>query len=622
MLEPLVYYAKRKGLGSNPAFQKKDVKWAVVLDERGHFRRIIPLGNPEDKGWQGKPFTNAPYTPTNILNAGGKSNFLVESAQVVLNIPPDKPKRNKTLEETGQANKEKHDYFKTLIVEASTSGASSLSPVVTFLQDDQALETARKQFAGQKKAKPTDSLTFIVGNDYLLEKTDWHAYWEKKLSAISQSRGSSTLRMPCLATGIFSEPIKNHGKIKGVKGANLGNSASLVANDKEAFQSYGLDAAYNAPVSYEAESRYRAALQERLEHSLDIGSKSSDGKWYGFQFVYWTRDATSVDPVAPIRDGEESKTDFFSNDPALAEGSLLSGLRAVLDGRYIPRGTDGNIFYGCSLSANGGRIVIRDWWEQSLTEILKNLYHWADDLSIVRLDGGLLELPKLHALLFSLVPEQKGLDDLPPHLAVRIIRSALWNLPLPRLVLQLALRRHSIEFIRGTPHSESSESKRKEKERRISLRSALIKAYLNRSKKEEDPVMSPELNPDEKNPAYRCGRLLAVLEQIQRKAMPEIESGIVERYYGAASSAPALVFPRLIKLSKHHLVNLSPKLAYHFQKLIEEITERQAFGYFFPRVLTLEEQGRFALGYYHQRAYRAPQMEEPDENEKGGETDE
>jgi CRISPR-associated protein Csd1 len=305
----------------------------------------------------------------------------------------------------------------------------------------------------------------------------------------------------------------------------------------------------------------------------------------GIQLIYWTRDENKADPVDLVKNGEEATFDFFDGDPELQRGGLLAALKAFHKGDYRPQGYESNQFYGCSLNGNGkGPLVVRDWWETSLTNVLQNVIEWFNDLEIAN-----CRAPKFGALLYALVREDLK-KELSTHIPIQLMRSALHGLPLPRAVLGKALHRHNIDLMR-------------EGEVRIE-RVALIKAFLNRVRKESDPAMTTELSKNETDHAYRCGRLLAVFEKIQRASRPDLNAGLVQRYYGAASSTPALVMPRLFKLSKHHLATLAGGLAEYFQKQIEEITDIKKMGTTFKRTLTLEEQGRFALGYYHQRAQR------------------
>lgn len=575
MLEHLVRYAERKDLGSDPCFEDKSIKWAISLGEDGSFRGITPLGNPDDKGWKGKHFPKAPRTPGNELQSGGKSHFLSESAETVLLLFPEEPKQNKTLEETITSIKGKHTYFRKLCEEAQKVGADKLMPVVRFLANPDTIEAAKLEFAGTKKTKPNDSITFDINGTNVLDMHDWHSFWQSKRSVPKDETQARKSIMPCLATGTLSVPLEAHGKIKGVWGGNP-TGTSLIANDKDAFQSYGLEQAQNAPVSPQAESRYRAALQELIGRAVPLG---------GAQFIYWTREETQTDPVALVREGEAADFDFFAGDEKLQEGGLLAALKAIRDGVYKPLGYENNQFYGCALSGNGGRVVVRDWWETSLADVLKNVAQWFDDVSIARDRNGIIKPPKFYTFLSVLVRKKQGkpqVDELPPHIPIQLMRSALRDFPLPRAVLDRAIARHVVEVREGDVRAE---------------RMGLIKAFLNRSGGEK---MTEGLNRDSNSVAYHCGRLLAVFEQIQSKALPNVKAGVVQRFYGAAASTPGLVMGRLFRTAQHHLGSIESPTFY--QKLIGEVTEK--IGENFPPTLSLEEQGRFALGYYHQRSER------------------
>jgi len=575
MLEHLVRYAERKGLGDDPCFVAKSVKWAIALSDDGSFRGINPLGNPDDKGWKGKQFSKTPLTPRNELQVGGKSHFLSESAETVLLLFPDEPKLNKTMEETRESIKAKHAYFRKMFEEAEKSGVKNLIPVIHFLTDSNKVDNAKQEFAGTKKAKPSDSITFDVNGTNILDMPDWHSFWRQMRSASQTENQSQVAKMPCLATGALTTPIAVHEKIKGIWGGKQ-TDRSLIANDKDAFQSYGLEQAYNAPVSPEAESRYRAALQELIGYAVPLG---------GAQFIYWTREATQADPVALVRDAEDAGFDFFGSDEKLREGGLLAALKAVRDGSYKPNGYENNQFYGCALSGNGGRVVVRDWWETSLSDVLTNVARWFDDVSIARDRNVSLKPPKFYTFLSVLVRKKQGkpqIDDLPPHIPIQLMRAALRGFPLPRNLLDKAIDRHAIEVREGDVRAE---------------RMGLIKAFLNRSGGEK---MTESLNRESISIAYHCGRLLALFEQIQSKALPNVKAGVVQRFYGAASATPGLVMGRLFRTAQHHLGSIENPT--YYQKLLGEVTDK--IGENFPAVLSLEEQGRFALGYYHQRSER------------------
>ncbi len=170
-------------------------------------------------------------------------------------------------------------------------------------------------------------------------------------------------------------------------------------------------------------------------------------------------------------------------------------------------------------------------------------------------------------------------ENVPPNLAGDVIRCILEGLPYPQTLLASAVRRIRAEQEVTYP------------------RAALIKAYLNRLNPTENLAVSLDL--ENSNTGYRLGRLFAVLEKIQEEAQPGINATIRDRYYGAASATPVTVFSTLLKLKNHHLSKLDNKgRVSNFEKLLGEIMGGIVD---FPAHLPLADQGRFAIGYYHQR---------------------
>jgi CRISPR-associated protein Csd1 len=142
------------------------------------------------------------------------------------------------------------------------------------------------------------------------------------------------------------------------------------------------------------------------------------------------------------------------------------------------------------------------------------------------------------------------------------------------------------------------------KEKLSPVRAGLIRLCVNDQNGE--PKMNPELDPNLNYPAYLCGRLLALYDGLQYQAQGEVNANVSDRYYSLASTCPALAFPKLTDLSLKHLRKLrrdKPGAAINIEKEIQEIhTRLAASGAKFPPPLSLEDQGRFAIGYHHQRA--------------------
>jgi CRISPR-associated protein Csd1 len=182
------------------------------------------------------------------------------------------------------------------------------------------------------------------------------------------------------------------------------------------------------------------------------------------------------------------------------------------------------------------------------------------------------------------------LDRLPPDLAVQTYVSILRGRSYPRILLEAAVRRNRVDLFPKRGFLRGPEA--------LAARCSLIKAFLVRNLRREVPVSLDAKRPE---PAYRLGRLLAVVDKLQADALGSVNATIVDRYYGSASSTPAAVMPTLVRRCQHHLGKLrreKPGWAINQEKLLQEVMgglDR------FPPTLTLEEQGLFALGFYHQR---------------------
>lgn len=151
----------------------------------------------------------------------------------------------------------------------------------------------------------------------------------------------------------------------------------------------------------------------------------------------------------------------------------------------------------------------------------------------------------------------------------------------------------------------SEQSKRDKKGRSVLNvtyeRAALLKAVLTRNNRfhnfrEQEIIVSLDI--ENSNIGYRLGRLFATLEHIQKLASPNLNATIRDRFYGAASTTPVLVFSYLFRLKNNHLKKLATGQAIWLENLIAQIMEEVNE---FPSNLSLDNQGRFAIGYYHQR---------------------
>lgn len=565
MLQALIAYAERENLG-DPDFETVGVRWLVSLTADGKLAgEPIPLAeNPADKKPRPKPMAR-PFTSPNELNQGTKSHFLCDTLERALLFLDPKAV------DKAEARGVQHRYFQSLLGEAATavsSEAGRLSAVLSFLGDEAAVTLLRAQFAAAK-AKPSDNVTFSVDGQVLLKSEPLRQFWRDRRRHQASAAAAREPRV-CLATGQLAETLDTTEKIRGVPGG-LAMGTNLISFDKDAFVSFGLEQAQNAALSPVAELKVRSSLNALIEKSRGQGLVFNDTV-----HLHWSRVAMDNDPM-----------DLLTTANPEAVAALL---KAVQSGhRFV--GLDANAFYAMSLSGNGARIVVRDWLESTVPEVERNIADWFSDLAIVHPDGRSTKRDfKFGALLYGMVRAE--LSELCPQIPTQLFHAVLRGrkTPLPQSALAAALRRQQLD-----------------QENKLNpARIALIKACLLRSRafSQLHPLtkaaMSEFQNSESRDAAYLCGRLFAVFDRLQYLALGGVNAGVVERYYASASVTPSLVMGRLFRNAQFHLAKAGGGVAENVRKDFEEIS--RALGDHFPPSLDLESQGRFALGYYHQKA--------------------
>ena len=564
MLQALMNYGE--GLDSEPGFKTREVRWCVELGADGRFLNVLPLGDGK-RGVMQPRCTEMPGT-----NAGGKSHFLVETVQTVALL-------FKTNEEAKKiANtKEKHRFFVDLLRKASLT-VSALIPVVSVLEDDALLAELREALT-QHRAKPADWLGWRVnGIDPREDKTiqAWWREWRKKDMEGGQpdSTPADEGDMVCFLTGNATQPLPTHPKITGLSGVGgLSMGDVMVGFDKAAFGSFGLDQSANAAMSAEAAQKYVDGLNDLI--------RSHSRKLANTLVVHWFKEQ-----VVPLDDPLEWLNGFESQEQteAAALGAARRLLESIRKGERVDLGS--NHYYALALSGASGRVMVRDWMEGPFEDLVRNVEAWFTDLAIVARDGkGQAHDPKFMAVCGALVRELK---DLPAPTSAMLWKVAVQHLPIPQPLMVQALARFRTDLVdkNQPPFSHA--------------RMGLIKAYFIRLQPGGAHTMTAYLNPNHPEPGYHCGRLLAVFSNLQRAALGDVGAGVVQRYYVAASQTPGLILGRLTSNARNHLGKLEGGLAWWYENQIADVMGHLGDGA--PRILDLNGQGLFALGYYQQLA--------------------
>lgn len=561
------YYERKSKLPDSKlppeGFQWKEIPFVFELDSSGRFITIKDTREDYGKNNRCKEFL---VPREEIRSSNTQPNLLWDNIEYVFGIPKNS-KAKKRAEERHRA------FMSRLNKEFSedTEAMNILNPVIRFLENDPESEILKNNLVSElwKEAiKNSDSTNVIFR---ILDNPE-ESICESLMGHI-QKNPVSDMGI-CLITGEKTSIEKKHFKIKGIYGAE--NPCTLVSFNNDSFLSYGKDQSLNAPVSTKAEFYYTTALNDLLgkdsENKLLIGDMTT---------VFWAQNNDSFEQIFPKFFGIDSQDYPDADTEAVKE--LYKSINTGKQGS----GSDTK-FYVLGLSLNTARLSIRFWHQGTVSEFGYKIKQHFDDLEIIRsLDdtGGYA----LFYLLREMAP-QDDVNKLPPNLAGNIVRSVLEGTPYPATMLQQTLRK-----IRAT--------------REISrIRAGILKAYLNRynryykKQSTNKEAIKVALDPDNTNIGYRLGRLFATLEIIQKDANSRLKTTIKDRYYGAASSTPVTVYPQLLKLTNYHLAKFQkPGKRIWYEQILGEIIN--GIGNDMPAHLSMEDQARFAIGYYHQRQY-------------------
>jgi len=540
-------------------FSRQNISLCVTLNEGGTLHEIEDIRKQDG----GKSRPQALVVPGNAKPSGSGINpcFLWDNPAYLLGYKADDPKPQRT-QQSFEAFKKRH-----LTAEAEIDDPH-------FSAVCRCLEKWNPQDAS-KNPKLVEIGTgfgvFRIRNQtgFVHERQAVKEWWLEQLE--STEGETNSISGQCLVTGRVSPLARLHEpKIKGVWGGQTAGAA-LVSFNLDAFDSYGKSQGVNSPVSEQAAFQYCTALNRLLRSGslqrIQIGDATT---------VFWTETPTRAENILPwvLEPNNAPEDEALKND-------LNAVLKQIKDGSYPGElGDRSTQFYILGLSPNAARISVRFWYVSTLEQLIDHLKQHFVDLDIVRGSKD-REFPSIWQLTRETVRDSK---DLPPLLAGSLARAILTGSAYPLMLYSAVLRR--IRADREIRH----------------LRAAILKAYLNRNHRlgiaKLEKEISMALDPDRPEVAYHLGRLFAELEKTQEDALPGINDTIKDRYFGSASATPGSVFPRLIRLSQHHLGKLEKNKKTYHDRRIQEISGKLDS---FPSHLNLKEQGLFAIGYYHHR---------------------
>lgn len=528
-------------------FSREGIGFAVTIDYDGNL-----VGNPEDLRRKTKSsydfmLSITPYTnQVNVRSSGAKNmpNFLTDKAAYIFGMSG----RDRT--------DVHHKSFISLINEVcGDSTDPGILAVKRFLEKWNPNESVNLPYWDEICGINGKWTAFKLQNDrsFIHERSEVKKLWENYIKKKKYHRGVS------FTDGLVHNLQTQYAQFP------FGSGASLVSFNMNAYESYNKKRGENAPISVEAEFKSATALKYLLRYENKRRCRIGDTV-----LLYWAERDSPAEGLFGATVSPDIGDEGEKNAVAVREF-----LNAVQKGR-LPNeiAADGELkFYILGFSENKARLAVRFWYVSSVLEIMGKLSdhfkclemekHWKTDI----------DYPGLWHLLKE---TERDAKDISPVMSGALMRSILTGYPYPLNLYQSVLNR-----IRA--------------DRRINyLRASILKAVLQRNYKKE---VSMSLDLKRREPAYLLGRLFAVLEKAQGDALGKgVNTNIKDRFFGAASTTPASVFPRLMQLTQHHMKKA--EYGYTSDKRISGIMEHLDH---FPAQLGLQEQGVFSIAYYHQK---------------------
>ena len=546
ILKALYDYYKRCGNLPAKGLEEKEIGYLIVIKDDGSFLRLE--SRMKDKKQASR------FLVLQTVKRSGKKfvpNYLWDNVEYILGGP-------------GSSDEKNHTFVKMV------SELSELKP------DSKTIAAIKEFYANIKVNVPVvmeDPLWSEMQKSnknisFLLEGETKIAAENKDVWNLVLYQKSNDIQKHCLVSSEKGYVARLHSTIKLTK-----DTGPIVSFQKGmGYVSYGKEQAYNAPISEEAEFAYTTALNSLLQkgsrNKFMLGTRT---------FVFWASNNNEAS-----METEESLFELlgFSEDANDDPNANLMKVRKVFESIHSGIMKTGlhDKFYILGLAPNSARIAVVYWSETTLKDFAEKILKHFSDMEIHDTRKDKKPYMGIREIISSVTLGGK-MSDATPNLPEAVVKSIFQGLPYPQTLYSACIRR-----IRA--------------EQKLTItRAAIIKAYLNRQSNNNKKI-DIMLDKDNNNQGYLCGRLFAVLDKIQEEANKI--SSIRERYMNAASSTPSAVFATILNLSVHHSEKLEEGRRIYFEKLKQEILDKvSADG--FPTHLDLQDQGRFFVGYYHQR---------------------
>lgn len=584
ILHSLVNYydrlASQSGILPSYGWSWEKISYCIVLNSDGSIQSIQDLRIAQEAK------NKTTYTPQPLMvpaypegrTSGVKANYLWDNSAYTLGLS-EKPK---------DLDKKYQDFWdKVRAFDSANSNAlKAMQKFPSFWDNNK----QNYEHLNTKDFLDSNVVFRLIndGNKFVHECDEFKKQWTNELAKYLSELSDGQ----CLIAGESTKIADLHNPIKGVDKAQS-SGALLISFNKDSFESYGLKKGKNASVGTDAAFKYVTALNHLLRKSESNKQRLKIGDAVT---VFWAEAADSAD----AEEAESFMSEAISPTDAQETASLASLLQQLSQGVPLqtlrPDLDPGTKFYILGISPNAARLSVRFWYATTLNELARRIAQHYQDLHLEPQQGN--GLPEIWKLTYATAPvyndngkQKTDADRISPQLAGNLARAIFTGQAYPQSLLSQLLIRMRLDGVISFT--------------RISLCKAVLNRQIRLNKLTNTKELPMSLDVEEKNVAYRMGRLFAVLESIQKQALKDINATIRDRYWGAASATPALVFPMLVRNAMNHLAkirkdDLSKKhLASFFDWQIRDIENGMPTSW--PRNLNLQDQGRFAIGYYHQR---------------------
>lgn len=562
ILKALYDYYNRCGNLPAPGMEEKEIGFVIVISKEGKFLRFEDCRTDKTIG---RVYLVKKHVSR---SSAAVANYLYDNSAYVLGYSDKDDSEKNQL------------YFNTFVEKVQSildrmPDNSDIRTLMNFYaQGREAIHSEVEQDPLWEDIKKNLSKKYSVFSFRI--EGDLRILAEKKeLMQTNEGTKNDNSRGLCMVTGVQGELVDTTTATM-IQGSQA--TAKLVAFQvNSGYDSYGKEKCGNAPISHEAEFAYTTALNTMLRrdsrNKFTVGNRT---------FVFW---ASSNDKAA--EQAEESLFDLlgYSEEKKDNPNAKIEQVRKVFTAIYSGSLSTSleDRFYILGLAPNSARIAVVYWSETPLRDFAGKILRHFDDMEIIDTRKDRKPYMGIKDILSAVTLGGKQ-SEATPNLPESIIKSIFLGTPYPYTLLSACIRRIRAESGDGNAA-------------RIT-RIAIIKAFLNRQNV-NDKRMEIMLDKRNTNQGYLCGRLFAVLDRIQEDANGI--SSIRERYMNAASSTPSSVFATILNLSSHHLENLSNEgKKVFYEKLKQEIIDKISSDGF-PAHLDLQDQGRFFVGYYHQR---------------------